>query len=70
MSIVGDRGLDVPTVLARRDSFTSDHDDTSQVKWANDAGIDMVRGHGRLVGEKLVEVSESGGGTRLLRARP
>ena len=67
--IVGDRGLDVPAVLARRDSFTSDHDDTSQVKWANDTGIDVVRGHGRLVGEKLVEVTEPGGGTRLLRAR-
>ena len=68
-SIVGDRGLDVPAVLARRDSFTSNHDDTSQVNWANDTGIDVVRGHGRLVGERLVEVTEPGGATRLLRAR-
>ncbi len=68
-SIVGDHGLDVPAVLARRDSFTSNHNDASQVKWANDTGIDVVRGHGALVGEKLVEVTEPGGGTRLLRAR-
>ena len=68
-SIVGDRGLDVPAVLARRDAFTSNHDDALQVKWANDTGIDVVRGHGSVAGEKLVEVTEPGGGTRLLRAR-
>ena len=68
-SIVGDRGLDVPAVLARRDAFTSNHDDALQVKWANDTGIDVVRGHGSVAGEKLVGVTEPGGGTRLLRAR-
>lgn len=68
-SIVGDSGLDVPATLARRDAFTSNHDDASQVKWANDTGIDVVRGHGALVGEKLIEVTETDGGTRLLRAR-
>lgn len=61
-------GLDVAAVLARRDSFThrddSGHDDCSQVDWAEDNRIRVVRGHGRLAGERAVEV-----GGRTLRAR-
>jgi len=68
-SIVGDRSIDAPAVLRRRDSFTSDHDDASQVKWAHGAGIDVVRGHGRLAGEKAVEVAGSDGWVRTLTAR-
>jgi pyruvate/2-oxoglutarate dehydrogenase complex dihydrolipoamide dehydrogenase (E3) component len=68
-SIVGDRSIDAPAVLRRRDSFTSDHDDASQVKWAHGAGIDVVRGHGRLAGEKAVEVTGSDGWVRTLTAR-
>jgi pyruvate/2-oxoglutarate dehydrogenase complex dihydrolipoamide dehydrogenase (E3) component len=44
------RTVDVAAVLARRDAFTSHHDDSSQVQWANGAGIDIVRGRGRLTG--------------------
>jgi dihydrolipoamide dehydrogenase len=68
-SIVGDHSLDSAAVLRRRDSFTSDHDDASQVKWAHGAGIDVVRGHGRLAGEKAVEVTGSDGWVRTLTAR-
>lgn len=57
-------GLDVEAVLRRRDSFVSDHDDASQVKWAGDHRIEVVRGTGKLVGERLVEVDG-----RVLRAR-
>jgi dihydrolipoamide dehydrogenase len=64
---VGER-LDVDAVLARRDAFTHDLDDSSQVEWAKGAGIDVVRGRGRLAGERTVEVSTSSG-TRTLRAR-
>jgi pyruvate/2-oxoglutarate dehydrogenase complex dihydrolipoamide dehydrogenase (E3) component len=60
--------LNVAAVLARRDSFTSHHDDSSQVKWANGAGIDVVRGRGRLAGPMTVEVT-SVTGTRTLHAR-
>src|SRR5579863_2878095 len=49
--------LDVAAVLARRDSFTHHHDDSPQVDWARGAGIDVVRGHGRLAGEKAVAVT-------------
>ena len=44
--------LDVDAVLARRDEFTHHHDDSGQVEWAEGAGIDVVRGRGRLTGEK------------------
>ncbi|WP_280233521.1 dihydrolipoyl dehydrogenase family protein [Nocardia cyriacigeorgica] len=57
-------GLDVAAVLRRRDEFVHDHDDSSQADWAHDNGIEVVRGAGRLAGERLVEV-----GDRTLRAR-
>ena len=60
---------DVDAILARRDSFTSHHDDGSQVDWATGAGIDVVRGAGRLAGERTVEVTTPAGGTRTLTAR-
>ena len=68
-SIVGDHSIDVDAVLKRRDAFTHDHDDSSQVSWAHSAGIDMLRGHGRLAGERSVEVIGADGWTRTLTAR-
>ncbi|MCX5045610.1 NAD(P)/FAD-dependent oxidoreductase [Aldersonia sp. NBC_00410] len=58
-------GLNVDAVLARRDSFTHSRDDSSQVQWANNTGIDVVRGTGRLNGEREVQVD----GGQTLRAR-
>src|ERR1700734_1167533 len=49
--------LDLGAILARRDQFVHDHDDSGQVKWANDKGVEIVRGRGRLAGEKRVEVT-------------
>lgn len=66
-TITGD--LDVAAVLARRTSFTHDWDDASQVGWAEGAGIDVVRGHGRLAGEKRVTVTAPDGSVRELEAR-
>ncbi|HYZ81154.1 MAG TPA: NAD(P)/FAD-dependent oxidoreductase [Solirubrobacteraceae bacterium] len=60
--------LDVSAVLARRDDFTHHHDDGGQVKWASGAGIDVVRGRGRLSGPKAVEVTASDGSVRTIRA--
>jgi dihydrolipoamide dehydrogenase len=51
-------GLDAPAVLGRRDSFTAHWDDAGQVKWLRDHGIDLVRGHGRLAGERRVVVTD------------
>ena len=61
--------LDVAAILARRDEFTHHHDDSGQVEWAAGAGVDIVRGHGRLIGEKVVEVTAAHGATRVLHAR-
>jgi pyruvate/2-oxoglutarate dehydrogenase complex dihydrolipoamide dehydrogenase (E3) component len=50
--------LDVEAVLARRDQIVHNHDDSSQVKWALDTGIDVIRGHGELAGERTVRVGD------------
>ncbi|MYS20691.1 dihydrolipoamide dehydrogenase [Streptomyces sp. DvalAA-14] len=68
-SLLAGRELDVPAVLARRDTVVNGLDDTSQVQWALGAGIDVLRGYGRLAGERTVEVSLAAGGTRTLTAR-
>ncbi|MDU0293568.1 NAD(P)/FAD-dependent oxidoreductase [Saccharothrix longispora] len=52
---VGD-ALDAAAVLARRNGFTSDWDDSGQVEWAEGAGLTVVRGRGRLAGERRVSV--------------
>jgi pyruvate/2-oxoglutarate dehydrogenase complex dihydrolipoamide dehydrogenase (E3) component len=65
---VGDR-LEVDPVLARRDEFNHHRDDSSQVQWASDNGIEVVRGHGRLAGVRTVEVVTAEGTVRRLIAR-
>jgi len=61
--------LDVDAVLARRDSFTSHYQDDSQVDWLEDTGITLVRGTGRIVGERRVEVTGPEGDTVAVTAR-
>lgn len=60
--------LDVDGLLDRRDTWVSNYDDSGQVQWAAEHGIDTLRGHGRIVAERLVEV-DSADGPRRLRAR-
>ncbi|ATD72527.1 MULTISPECIES: dihydrolipoyl dehydrogenase family protein [Gordonia] len=52
------------TVTGRLDNSAATHDDSGQVQWADGAGIEVIRGHGRIVGEKQVRV-----GDRLVTAR-
>ncbi|NUP57960.1 MAG: NAD(P)/FAD-dependent oxidoreductase [Pseudarthrobacter sp.] len=63
------RTLDAAAVLARRNYFTSNWQDDSQVSWVNDTGIRLVRGHARLTGTKAVEVAGTDGIRQRLRAR-
>ncbi|MFZ4894552.1 dihydrolipoyl dehydrogenase family protein [Plantibacter sp. Mn2098] len=63
-----DAKLDPIAVLARRDSFTSNWSDAGQVDWLQGAGIDLVRGHGRITGEREVTVETPDGEHRILRA--
>ena len=57
-------GLDVQSVVDRRDEIVHDLDDAGQVPWLTERAITLVRGHGRLEGERLVRA-----GDELLRAR-
>ena len=50
--------LDAEAVLARRDEVVHDLDDTSMVPWLEERGVTLVRGHGRLAGEKRVAVGD------------
>jgi pyruvate/2-oxoglutarate dehydrogenase complex dihydrolipoamide dehydrogenase (E3) component len=51
--------LDPPAVLARRDSFAHDWKDDGQVEWLKNAGIDLVRGPGRITGGRVVKVGDT-----------
>jgi len=46
--------LDPETVLARRDEVIHDRDDSGMERWLSDKGIELIRGRGRLDGERTV----------------
>jgi len=52
------RPLDVRAVLARRDEVISDLDDSGQLPWLEDRGIELFRGDARLDGERRVVVGD------------
>jgi pyruvate/2-oxoglutarate dehydrogenase complex dihydrolipoamide dehydrogenase (E3) component len=56
--------LDVEAALARRDEIIHGLDDSGMLPWLEEKGIALVRGHGRLAGERCVQA-----GDELLRAR-
>lgn len=49
--------LDSAAVLRRRTAFTDGWSDAGQVGWLDSAGIDLIRGRGRLAGPRAVEVA-------------
>ncbi|MFP5069359.1 dihydrolipoyl dehydrogenase family protein [Pseudonocardia nantongensis] len=61
--------LDPAEVLARRTSFTSNWDDSGQVEWAEGAGAAVLRGRGRLAGERTVVVTGGDGAETTVTAR-
>jgi pyruvate/2-oxoglutarate dehydrogenase complex dihydrolipoamide dehydrogenase (E3) component len=60
--------LDVAAAFARRDYMTGAWRDDGQVDWLADRGIQLIRGAGRLTGERTVEIRTLGGHTRWLNA--
>jgi pyruvate/2-oxoglutarate dehydrogenase complex dihydrolipoamide dehydrogenase (E3) component len=50
--------LDVGEALGWRDFQVSDYDDSGQVEWLQGAGIDLIRGSGRIAGPGRVEVGD------------
>jgi pyruvate/2-oxoglutarate dehydrogenase complex dihydrolipoamide dehydrogenase (E3) component len=60
--------LDTAAAFAQRDYMTSDWRDDGELSWLEGKGIDLVRGTGRLAGERVVEVESADGTTRRLSA--
>ncbi|MBV8445938.1 MAG: NAD(P)/FAD-dependent oxidoreductase, partial [Candidatus Dormibacteraeota bacterium] len=60
--------IDVGRALARRDELTEHWDDAGQVPWLDDKHVTLFRGHGRLNGERTVDV-QTDGGIETLQAR-
>jgi len=58
------RGLDAQAVLDRRDEVIHGRDDSAQLPWLDERGVELFRGHATLDGEHAVRV-----GPELLRAR-
>ncbi|MBV9197458.1 MAG: NAD(P)/FAD-dependent oxidoreductase [Solirubrobacterales bacterium] len=48
--------IDADAALEWRNYMVSDYDDSGQVKWLADAGIDLIRGDGRIVEPGVLEV--------------
>lgn len=48
--------VDAAAVLARRNSFTSNWDDASQVQWLESSDIALIRGYAKFTGAKTIEV--------------
>src|SRR3954471_14723448 len=61
-------GLDVPALLKRRDEVIHGLDDSSMLPWLEDRGIELLRGRGKVTGERRVTVELAGGGTEELKA--
>src|SRR5438874_197824 len=61
-------GIDVDAALAWRDSVAGHWDDTGQLPWLEERHVTLIRGAGRLVGERAVEVTAADGTVRRLTA--
>jgi pyruvate/2-oxoglutarate dehydrogenase complex dihydrolipoamide dehydrogenase (E3) component len=66
-AVTGDQ--DVAATLGRRDWFTGNWNDAGQIEWVDGAGIDLIRGTGRLAGERTVVVTADDGSETRLTAR-
>jgi pyruvate/2-oxoglutarate dehydrogenase complex dihydrolipoamide dehydrogenase (E3) component len=60
--------IDTAAALARRDDMTANWRDDGQLPWLAEKGIELIRGTGRLAGERAVDVETAGGEIRRLRA--
>src|SRR5690606_9282647 len=55
-AVTGD--LDAAALLARRTSFTDGWSDEGQAAWVESAGMELIRGRGRLVGPGRIQVGD------------
>ncbi|MDK3258733.1 dihydrolipoyl dehydrogenase family protein [Blastococcus capsensis] len=66
-AVTGD--VDADAVLRRRDEFISHLHDDGQVQWLDGIDATLIRGQGRLTGEREVTVTSADGATQQLLAR-
>ena len=57
--------IDQAAAFAQRDYMTSSLSDRTQTPWLDSMGIELVRGYGRLAGQRAVEVETDDGPRRL-----
>ncbi|MDQ1428104.1 MAG: hypothetical protein QOK39_1580 [Acidimicrobiaceae bacterium] len=62
-------GVDPTATFATRDTLTSNWDDSQALGWLTERGIEIVRGRGRLAGERRVAVEAADGTVLALEAR-
>ncbi len=61
--------VDAEATLRTRDAFASQWDDQGQVDWVESTGTTLIRGHGRIEGDRVVAVTASDGSVGRLTAR-
>jgi pyruvate/2-oxoglutarate dehydrogenase complex dihydrolipoamide dehydrogenase (E3) component len=62
-------GIDIEAALDRRNALASNWDDAGQVDWLESAGVELIRGHGRVAGTRLVDVAADDGTVTLYEAK-
>jgi dihydrolipoamide dehydrogenase len=62
-------GIDVAKALSSRNAFASNFDDSGQEQWLASVNATLIRGHGKITGERTVTVVEKDGTVRELVAR-
>lgn len=66
-AVTGD--LSSAGAFGRRNRYVTNWDDSGQADWVSGIGATLIRGHGRLAGDRRVAVSTPGGEQRVLTAR-
>lgn len=61
--------IDVEAALGRRDALAGHWDDSGQVSWLESVDVHLIRGRGRLGGERIVTVEDAGGQVSSYEAR-
>lgn len=61
--------VDPAAVFSRRTAIVHDWDDSSQSDWVVSADIELIRGHARFTGERVISVESPGDGSVELRAK-
>lgn len=64
-----DGEINTGEALKRRDALAGNWDDEGQVSWLEGVGVELIRGHGRIAGERRVDVETGDGGLAQLQAR-